>query len=473
MVARLFGLAPAPAGACRVLELGCGDGANVLAMAQTLPGSTFVGIDAAAGAVQRGRAIASAAGLDNVTLTAGDIERLPADLGSFDYIVAHGVYSWVPPRVRGALLSACSACLRSQGVAFISYNAYPGSYLRDMARDILAYHLRDVEDPAERLAGAHELMRTMVAIEDPSASARVLREQLQRTLNYSDALLVHDDLAEISTPFYFHEFIEHAEAHGLRFLSESELSDSQMHGVPDSVATLMASLPDDVIVREQYLDFFRNRMFRRTLLCHAGAAVTRALDDALLTSLWLSSSARRQEDGPGAPGAPGAATFVTDRGRTMTASGPLVHEAMAVFADAWPASVSFPELVARACERAGVVVDPPLADSLRAIMLRASLGGVVELRSHAPPLAAAPGLRPRASPLARAQGAAGLPTVSTLLHRNAALGDELDAGLLLLLDGTRDADALAAELGRPQPEVEAALERLAASGLLGADPAAV
>lgn len=180
-IGRLFGLDPAPASSCRVLELGCGDGGNALSIAASLPGAAVVGVDAAGAAVARGAELARAAGLGNVELRAGDFESLSVEsLGEVDYVVAHGVYSWIPPAARVALLACVRRVLAPHGIAYVSYNAYPGSYLRDMARDMLRWHLRDVEDPAARLADAHELMETIVAIEDPSPYARVLREHMER-----------------------------------------------------------------------------------------------------------------------------------------------------------------------------------------------------------------------------------------------------------------------------------------------------
>ena len=173
-----------------MLELGCGDGANVLSMAQTLPGASFVGIDASTAAIERGGEIAAAAGLANVQLRAAQLQELPEDLGGFDYVVSHGVYSWISPPARGALLQCCRQRLGAQGIAYVSYNAYPGSHLRDMTREILRYHVRDVADPQERLAQAQKLMQTIVAIDEPSLYARALREQMERMLNYSDALAV-------------------------------------------------------------------------------------------------------------------------------------------------------------------------------------------------------------------------------------------------------------------------------------------
>jgi methyltransferase-like protein len=459
-----------------VLELGCGEGVNTLSLAQALPGSSFVGIDAAASAVERGGELVRAAGLRNVELRCEDIESLPEELGSFDYVIAHGVYSWIPPRARGALLECCQQRLNEAGIAYVSYNAYPGSYLRDMTRDMLLYHLRDVEDPEARLAGAHELMRTIVEIETPSPYAQALREQIERMLRYSDALLFHDDLAEISTPFYFHEFVEHAERHGLRFLAEADLSDSQMRDVPESAGRLMAALPDDAVVREQYLDFFRNRMFRQTLLCHAEAPVHRELDVDELERFAISSTAQPQEveeEQRGKQGQEEGETFLTPEGFSITTSERLVAAAMRALSQAWPAALEFPALLAVAREAAGTEVPEELvAERLRSVLLQAHLARIVGLQSCAPSLVPHPSERPLASALARAQHAAGRPAVSSLLHANVQLLGELEPQLLGLLDGTRDREALldgltaSTELAPNAAELEETLQRFAVVGLL-------
>ncbi len=461
-IAGLFGLRPGPAAQSRVLELGCGDGGNLLSLAQALPGARLVGIDAAASAIERGNRLARAAGLENVELICMDLEELPeggelGEAGSFDYILSHGVYSWIPPRVRVALLAGVRRYLAPMGVAYVSYNAYPGSYLRDMARDILGYHVRDVSDPQRKLAAARELMQTIVAIEEPSPYAQVLREHMERMLRYSTALLFHDDLAEISTPFYFHEFIEHANHHSLAFLAEADLFESQMRDVPDSAGRLMASLPDDAVVREQYLDFFKNRMFRQTLLCHVDAPVSRELDDGAIERLWISSSARAQEDG----------SFATPEGFTVTTSEPLVIAAMQALADAWPGAVSFSTLLERALQAAGSEARPELVRArLRVVLLQAYLARMVMLQGCAPPVAGSPSEHPLASALARAQHAAGLPAVSSLLHANVRLEGELEPRLLPLLDGTRSPSELAGALDAPREQVDESLSRLASVGLL-------
>jgi cyclopropane fatty-acyl-phospholipid synthase-like methyltransferase len=133
-IATLFGMSPKPVEECRVLELACGNGGNLIPMAYALPRSTFVGIDLAAGAIDAGRTVIRRLELRNITLLQQDLRTLPSDFGTFDYIIAHGVYAWVAPPVQDWILAVCRGHLAPQGVAFVSYNAFPGSHLRIMVR---------------------------------------------------------------------------------------------------------------------------------------------------------------------------------------------------------------------------------------------------------------------------------------------------------------------------------------------------
>jgi trans-aconitate methyltransferase len=115
----LRGMRPPPVECCRVLELGCGTGVNVVSLALSLPDSEFVGIDSAAVHIESGRSMIAECGLRNVQLRQLDI-RQAGELGRFDYVIAHGVYSWVPAEVRDRLLAVCAATLTDNGIAFLS-----------------------------------------------------------------------------------------------------------------------------------------------------------------------------------------------------------------------------------------------------------------------------------------------------------------------------------------------------------------
>jgi methyltransferase-like protein/cyclopropane fatty-acyl-phospholipid synthase-like methyltransferase len=478
----LFGLQPAPIDSCRVLEIGCGDGGNLVPMALDLPGSEFIGIDLAAQPVARGAALADDLGLTNVELRALDVQELPDDLGTFDYIVAHGLYSWIPPEARDALIAACGRHLAPQGVAFVSYNAYPGSYLRDMARDVLLFHVSRLEDPALRVGQARALMELVVDAQADTPYARVLREHMERLLDHRDWALYHDDLAAVNTPVYFHEFVEHAGRHGLQFLAESELAESQLPAVPDHVAAALEQLPDDVVVREQYMDFVRNRMFRQTLLCRAEAAPRRTIGPEALAGLWIASPVRPVEQSEGE-----VVTFHGPRGSAMETADPLLQRTLSILGQFWPQAVAFEDLVERS-RRAIASPRSPAEDRRRLgeVLLRAAAGSLVHLHTHPPSVARRAGERPAASPLARHQADAGNQVVTTLRHGSVRIDDPLAAFLLTRLDGTRDRAGLLADVSAfvedggldpeagvsPPPEdelpeaLDQALDRLAELALL-------
>lgn len=469
--ATLFGMSPAPPVACRVLEIGAGDGGNLIPMALGLPGSEFVGIDLAAAPVARGVALIDELALTNVALRVADILELPADLGPFDYVIAHGVYSWIPPQPRDALVAACGRLLAPQGVAYISYNAYPGSYLRDMASDILSFHLQGVGEPAERMARARHLMALVVAANARTPYAGVLREHFERVLQHPDPLLYHDDLAEINTPVYFHEFVAHAARHGLQFLAEARLHDSQLHELPEDVARELGRLPEDAVLREQYIDFVVNRMFRQTLLCRDDVALDRELDArrlggmAFAAPLAIDRSAAGEEP-----------TFTGRRGVSFQPGRRRLTAALEVIAAAWPRAVSFERLAAN--------LDVAARERLGSELLEIHAAGVLDLHAHPPAPAAVPGDRPVASPLARRQALAGRDRVTSLRHASVRLEDPLAAYLLSLLDGSRDRDDLAAAIGEyiegggldgtgvepppgePAAAIDAGLARLAELSLL-------
>jgi tRNA G46 methylase TrmB len=85
---------------CRILELGCAGGGNLLPMALALPESEFVGIDGSSVQVAEGEEAIRELNITNLKLYAMDVLDFPADMGTFHYVICHGVYSWVPNRVK-------------------------------------------------------------------------------------------------------------------------------------------------------------------------------------------------------------------------------------------------------------------------------------------------------------------------------------------------------------------------------------
>jgi SAM-dependent methyltransferase len=432
-VATLFGLRPAPPDACRVLELGCGDGGNLVPMAYGLPGSTFAGVDLSGRAIGRARARAAALGLENVRFELADLTALPA-LGEFDYVVVHGVYSWIDPAARDALLAACHEHLAPDGVAYVSYDVLPGGHMREITRQMLRWHLRAVDEPEERIAQARALLAAIVEARPEGDEMHLVA---QRALQQADPSIFHDELAPHHEAVLFTDFVAHAAAHGLRFLAEADVFEMEARGLPPGLA-------EDTIEREQYLDFFKGRMFRQTLLCHAGAEL-REGGLEVVRGMLAATPARPVDESDG------RVEFRGPSGASLTTDHDSVKAALTRLGEAWPAALPVAELGD----------DPAVAETLR----RAYAANIVRLHVWAPELTTTPSERPVASALARLQAAEGT-HVTTLVHTTVDVGDETGLRLIRLLDGTRDRAALVAELDRPADELERSLEGLARIGLL-------
>jgi methyltransferase-like protein/ubiquinone/menaquinone biosynthesis C-methylase UbiE len=455
--ARLFGLDPAPVKACRVLEVGCGDGANVLPMAMALPESTFVGIDIAPTPIAAGRERAAAWGVTNLDLHALDLTEA-GDLGTFDYISAHGVYSWVPDAVRDGLMDLFARCLAPQGVAFVSYNALPGGHLRRLTREMMQFHIAGIDDPARRMTQARAVLDFVLDAQPPDTTYRaVLEDERDRCHRYTDEHLFHDHLAETNRPFYFHEVAAHAERHGLRYLAEADFAAMQDRAFPPETRAALRQLEGDPIRREQMLDFLRNRMFRQTLLCRADADARWTPDPERVRALTVAAPIRAVAE------AGEVVTFEGANGKSIRTGHPFAQAVCRAVGEAWPQAVSFGTLHE-------VVTDDGEDGALLAEMLLDFYGdGFVALHTYAPALASEPSAQPEALASARREAGEG-EVVTDGWHRTLPL-DEQERRLLALLDGTHDRAALLAALAAAdrsvtEKEIDYTLSRFADAALL-------
>jgi SAM-dependent methyltransferase len=451
-LATFFGMTPAPATHCRVLELGCGDGGNLNPLAFGLPRSTFVGVDLAPTAITQAKDEAGALGLANVEYHCADLLDWAPPGAPFDYVIAHGLFSWVPDAVRLRVLRLCRERLAPQGVAYISYNAMPGGHIRGMLRDMMRFHTRHLAAPAEKIGQAKMLLRLLAEGQAQNDEfAAVLRKEARRVLQRgADHVLFHDDLADVNRPYYFHEFVALAGRHALQFLAEADLPDMQDWTQPAAVVEALKPLSGDIVLKEQYLDFLKCRRFRQTLLCRAGVPLNREPRPESVRQFLIASPARPKAAGPD-PGGGAAEAFVSPRGASAQVDDPLTRAAMLELLAAWPRALLWGDLVKAARGRLG---RPPADDfddeaARLAEFLLAGYGtGLVELRLSQAAWAVRPGPRPVLSPLARGQLARGREIVADLRHTGSRMDEPIAREMLLLLDGTRDLQAVAAELGR-------------------------
>ncbi|MBL8058457.1 MAG: methyltransferase regulatory domain-containing protein, partial [Anaerolineales bacterium] len=386
-----------------------------------------------------------------------------AGLGEFDYVIAHGLYSWIPADARDALLRVCRRSLAPHGIAYVSYNTYPGWHMLRGLREMMLFHTRSLADPAERAVQARGLVDFLagaVAAEAQHgygalvhAYKAFLDQERERLGEYHDGALLHDELEDINEPVYFHEFMAHAGRHDLLYLSEVDLRTVLLSNFPPAVGQALLGLARDLITLEQYMDFIRNRQFRQTLLCRAEVTLDRQLEAARVRRLYVAAPARPLSAAPDlAAGvvekfhSPDEAQFATNH--------PLTKAALLALAAAWPAALSFEQVVAAARARlpAGAAALDPAEDEavLCANLLQAHVysRSLVELRAFQPALAVAPGAHPRVSAWTRllTRTAAGaVVRVTNQRHERVEL-DPLARLVAARLDGAHDAAGIVDEL---------------------------
>ena len=443
----LRGMNPAPAPRCRVLELGCGAGGNLIPMALSLPEATFLGIDLSAGDIERGQALLAVAGARNVTLQQGDICDLPAELGRFDYIVAHGLYTWVPSNVRDRLLAICDAHLGEQGIGFVSYTVFPGGHMRHMVREMLRYHARSGTTSQERLAKAKELLAFLAnGSTRPERYREILKEELTLMGRFDGHYYFHDNLAEINHPVYFHEFVEHARRHRLQYLTDLNCSIAMdCTHPPEVLAELRRLSGGERTELEQYGDFFDCRLFRQTLLCRETVALDADFDPRRVSGLFARSAARPVSSMPNLR-SEGIEKFRGVNDATIETALPLAKAALTILSERYPQPILFPELLAASKVRLGSPPDTdPQGRTLAEFLHVADAMQVVRLSGHDPTWTTTVSERPLASPAARWQSAVDLP-LTNIWHHPIRMEDPLLRHVLTLLDGTRNMAALVDEV---------------------------
>lgn len=489
VLATLFALQPPPLATCRVLELGCAAGGNLIPMALALPGAQFVGVDLSPAQIAEGQKVVDGLGLNNVRLLAKSITDVDAGLGTFDYILTHGVYSWVPNAVQEKILTICSDQLSLNGVAYVSYNTLPGWRMRGMIRDLMRYHAIAFGDPAHRVGQARAILDFLArwVPTENNAYGLLLKSEADGLRRQPDYYILHEHLEDTNEPLYFHEFAERAARHGLQYLGEAEFGTMLASNFPAEVGDTVRRIAADVIRQEQFMDFLRNRMFRQTLLVHAAAEPNRNVSPERLMSLWVAGNLQAAAPLDLAEGV--EVLFRSPAGALKTPHA-VTKAAVLALSDAWPAAVSFEntlDLAQRYLDERGVGMPSTAASARQALasdLLQCYAAALLELHAMPSPFVTLAGDRPTASPLARWQAQNGLTQLTGLHHQMVAVDENLRR-LVPLLDGSRGRGDLCREVtdwvmsspagkGKHHRDLEApvrqrvdqALGRLAASALL-------
>ena len=275
----LVGLKPPTAKTARVLELGATYGGNIISQAAHNPEATFVGIELSQDQVEKGNKIIGDAKLDNVSLVQGDILNFDESMGTFDYIIAHGFYSWISDEMKDKLLDIISNHLADNGIAYVSYNTYPGWHTMEEVRQLMLFANRGHDESTHKekvlrgktvgsLVGAQILNYDNLK-ERNSKFLGALRSVMQK----DDYYVGHDHLEPHNDPCYLYQFNVHLKANNLAYVGDADLTLSMVRTYDESIADKLEQLaPNSQADQEQYLDFMLDTTFRKSIICKASAA---------------------------------------------------------------------------------------------------------------------------------------------------------------------------------------------------------
>lgn len=441
-IATLAGLRVPNLASARVLELGCSEGGNILPMAEEFPNATFVGVDSSHRAIDAAQNIVDILDLKNITLLHRDISEVDRSIGEFDFIIAHGVFSWVPRRLQDHILTICSNHLSPTGVAYISYNTNPGWRIRGIARDAMRFRASSFESSGDKIREAKSFLSIIVeSMSEDSPFKPLLRAELQHVTSKRDWYVFHEYLADTNEAEYFSEFITRAMGHGLQYIGEADFSTMSTTSLSPDVEFAINENAFDIIQAEQFMDFIRNRPFRQTLLCHSHVVLSRTLYAEKVTQLFIRSCAT-PEMMPDTLRTYEKVVFRKNKG-TLTTADPLVKCAMTYLRSIWPKAVGFRDLVteARYILNSGPILLDPADDvkdvaNVASTIIKCYSAGIVDLHIRPGRVEGEVSKQPTATRLARYQ--AERSTSVTNLWHDVTPVTNMERHVLRLLDGRAD-----------------------------------
>lgn len=292
----LFGLNPPSLNGAKVLELGCAAGGNIIPHAVYNPQGQYLGIDLSMKQIAEGQEQIKKLGLKNIELKQMSIADIDESFGKFDYIICHGVFSWVPKEIQDKILQISKQNLTENGIAYISYNTLPGWNMVRTIRDMMLYHSKSFSNLKDKVAQSRALLdfvKDSLEGQD-TAYSKMLTQEAELLSKQSDCYIAHDHLEQENSQFYFSEFMNKANSAGLQYLSDVAISMMYLGNVKPQVAEKLQSI-NDIVQTEQYLDFINNRRFRSTLLCHNNLKVNRALTSDMIKKFALTANINLSE----------------------------------------------------------------------------------------------------------------------------------------------------------------------------------
>ena len=409
-IAHIFGVKAKALPSARVLELGCAAGGNIIPLAVQYPEAKFIGVDLSRKQVAAGRARIAKLGLKNIELQCKSFTELDNAVGKFDYIICHGVFSWVERILQAAILEIIRDRLAPEGIAYISYNVLPGWRMMQPVRDAVLNQIPPSYDSANRVAASLELLDFLAKASPQGAIyGNALRQMAERLAQFPSDYFAHEFLEECNEPCTFTDFAARANDNGLAYLGDSDLQTMMVGNLGAEVATeILRRANNSIVQTEQMMDLVNGRTFRCSLLVHAAVGVTlnRNLQPACLDGLHMLSAALME-----IKTVDGVSTLVVGGKHTYSVSGAATIAALEKFIARYPSSSTIAELASKDTDR----------EEIKASFFNLMSRGIVLPMSERVKMASAPTKQPKASKLALKDAESGATYTTNARHETVQL----------------------------------------------------
>lgn len=290
-LAKVFGIEAPKIETARVLELGSSSGNNIIPFASFYPNSECIAIDLSTEEIEEGHLFLKKFPLKNLDLKVANILDVDESWGKFDYILCHGIWSWVPEIVRQKIFDISKHNLSPKGISYISYNIKPGWNMGNSIRDMMTYHATNFESPSEKIEQAKAFLNFVSEVLEGSDTpfAQYLKSETGNIKKKQDSYIYGEYLVEHNYQIYFKDFIKHITKRDLQYLSDTHLNSMYLGNLPPKAVEKL-SVINDIVKTEQYMDFIQNRRFRCTLAVHKDQKIMRKLSPESLNDMLLTFS---------------------------------------------------------------------------------------------------------------------------------------------------------------------------------------
>ncbi|MGF1458064.1 MAG: methyltransferase regulatory domain-containing protein [Leptolyngbyaceae cyanobacterium] len=268
-----------PTGNWRYLELGCGQGFGLTLLAAINPDHDFLGIDFNPVHISHARNLAKSAGLNNIRFEEADFVELaqqwPADWGQFDYIAAHGIYSWLQADVCRAIVQVIEAASTAGALVYLSYNSLPAWFSSHPIQHLMRLwqttesleSVKAIETGIARLQELTELQAGMTKM------LPGMKAMLEKVAKHDRAYLVQEYLHDNWHPRWFDQVAEELKPAKLTFVGTASLSDLYIRSfMPQKFKDVLQQYSDPV-VQEVMIDTLTNQSFRRDVFSRGAAPI--------------------------------------------------------------------------------------------------------------------------------------------------------------------------------------------------------